>query len=149
MLGAMSEDEAESELAEDGGMSNIGVQASVGDETFRLAACDRNALIMSPMEIDLASSCSIDEVRWKWGWYADGVPRNAVGIPGYSSAACCGECTVRGASIFWPRRTARGSGAASAGPSGEPGKDIAIVAVDVDTLMVGSCGDGSLFDAPD
>jgi hypothetical protein len=38
MLGTMSEDEAESELAEDGGMSSIGVQVSVGDETFRLAA---------------------------------------------------------------------------------------------------------------
>jgi hypothetical protein len=38
MLGAMSEDEAESELAEGGGMSSIGVQASAGDETFSVAA---------------------------------------------------------------------------------------------------------------
>jgi hypothetical protein len=104
---------------------------------------------MSPIEIDLASSCAIDEVRWKWGRYADGVPRKAVGIPGYSSAARCGECTVRGESIFWPRRTARGSGAASAGPSGESGKDIAIVAVDVDTLIVGKGGDESSFNASD
>jgi hypothetical protein len=64
MLGAMSDDEAESELAEEG-MSSLGVRASVGDETFRLAAWDRNALIMSPMGMGLALSCATDEVKWK------------------------------------------------------------------------------------
>ncbi len=38
MLGAMSEDEAERELAEEGGMSSRGAPASTGDETFKLAA---------------------------------------------------------------------------------------------------------------
>jgi hypothetical protein len=38
MFGAMSEDEAERELAEEGGMSSREAQFSTGDETLRLAA---------------------------------------------------------------------------------------------------------------
>jgi hypothetical protein len=90
---------------------------------------------------DLASSCAVDEVNWKWGEYADGVPRKAVGMPGYSSSARFGEYSVRGLSIFCPRRVARGSGA-GVGHSGEPGKDIAMVVVEVDTLMAGRGRDG-------
>jgi hypothetical protein len=141
MLGTTSEDAAESEFTDDGGMSNREVQASTGVETFKLAAWDRNALIMSLMGRDSASSCAIDDRNWKWGEYADGVPRNAVGIPGYSSSTRFGEHSVRGVSIFCPRRIARGSGA-GVGPSGEPGKDIAIVVVEVDTLIAGRGRDG-------
>jgi len=100
------------------------------------------------MGLDLALSGAIDEVKWKLGEYADGVPRKAVGMPGYSSSARCGECTLRGASIFWPRRMERGSGV-GVRRSGEPRKDIAMVVVDVDTLIVGKGRDGSSFDASD
>jgi len=100
------------------------------------------------MGIDVALTCAIDEVKWKWGEYADGVPRKAVGMPGYSSAGRCAECTLRGASIFCPRRMARRS-AVGVGRSGEPGKDIEMVAVDVDTLIAGRGRDGSSFDASD
>jgi len=97
---------------------------------------------MSLMGSDLSSSCADDEVIWKWGEYADGVPRKAVGMPGYSSSTRWGEHRARGESIFFPRRMARGSGA-GAGLSGEPGKVIAMVAVEVDTLIAGRGRDGA------
>jgi hypothetical protein len=138
----MSEDAAEREFADEGDMPSKGRQASTGVETFKLVAWDRNVLIMSLIGGESASSRAIDEVSRKWGEYADGVPRKAVGMPGYSSSASWGESSVRGESIFCPRRRARGSGT-GVGRSGEPGKDIAMVVVEVDTLIAGRGRDGA------